>query len=74
MPFYIVNKNAQSNGDHEVHVKPRGFCSSPRYPAWHNQEDLGFHVSCHGAVREAKRLGYRTADGCYYCSRPCHTG
>ena len=73
MPFYIVNKNAQSNGDHEVHVKPRESCSSPGYPAWHNQEDLGFHTSCHGAVREAKRRGYRTADGCYYCSRPCHT-
>ena len=75
MPDYIVNTNAQfDSGDHEVHVAPQYLCSSPRYPAPQNRESLGYHVSCHGAVAEAKRRGYRTANGCYYCSNYCHTG
>ena len=36
MPNYIVNKNAQSNRDNEVHVTPRSSCTSPRYPEEHN--------------------------------------
>jgi hypothetical protein len=74
MPNYIVNRNAQPNGDHEVHLTPRSECTSPDYPAPHNQEGLGSHSSCHSAVAEAKQRGYQTANGCYYCSRPCHTG
>ena len=73
MPNYIVNRNAQANGDNEVHVTPRSACSSPLYPAPENQEALGFHASCHGAVAVAKARGYRRANGCYYCSLPCHT-
>ena len=73
MPNYIVNSNAQSNGDNEVHVTPQSNCSSPRYPAGNNQVWLGWFTSCHGAVTEAKRRGY-SANGCYYCSRSCHTG
>ena len=75
MPNYIVNKNAQyDTGDHEVHVTPRSACSSPRYPQVENQESLGFHATCHGAVQQAKQRGYRTANGCYYCANQCHTG
>lgn len=73
MPNYIVNKNAQSNGDNEVHVTPRSSCTSPRYPEEHNQVELGFFISCEGAVTEAKNKGYN-ANGCWYCSRPCNTG
>ena len=73
MPSYIVNQNAQPNGDHEVHTTPRSSCSSPRYPAPQNQLPLGFHSNCAAAVQAARRLGYRTANGCWYCSRPCHT-
>jgi hypothetical protein len=73
MPNYIVNTNAQSNGDHEVHLSPQSQCSSPRYPLPQNQRASGFHGSCHGAVQEAKRIRYATANGCYYCSQPCHT-
>ena len=69
MARYYVNKNQQSNGDHEVH---REGC---RYmPAVHNRDYLGGYATCPPAVREAKRRGYRTANGCYYCSRACHTG
>ena len=74
MPNYIVNKNAQyDTRDHEVHVTPRSSCSSPRYPEPQNQETLGYYSTCNGAVREAKSRGYK-ANGCYYCSNPCHTG
>ncbi len=74
MPQYIVNKNAQFNGDHEVHVTPRSACSSPHYPNLENQEWLGEHSTCHGAVREARNRGYVKANGCYYCANACHTG
>jgi hypothetical protein len=75
VPNYIVNKNAQwDTGDHEVHVTPRSSCASPRYPESQNQEPLGFHASCHGAVQGAKLRGYRTANGCAYCASACHTG
>lgn len=74
MPDYIVNKNAQyDSGDHEVHVADRSACTSPRYPEPQNREPLGSFLSCVGAVQEAKRRGYRTANGCYYCAKPCHT-
>lgn len=70
MPYYIVNTNVQpESGDHEVHEK-NSTCT--HYPEPHNQLDLGFHVSCHSAVREAKKT-YPTADGCYYCCNECHT-
>jgi hypothetical protein len=52
---YIVNKNAQANGDHEVHKWPESLCSSPRYPMSENQLHLGEYVGCTGAVQEAKK-------------------
>ena len=72
MPQYIVNRNAQSNGDHEVHKYPRSLCNRHDYPEPRNQIDLGFHVSCHGAVRKAREF-YSKANGCYYCATECHT-
>ena len=73
MSNYIVNKNAQSNGDHEVHVTPKSSCSSHKYPLPQNQVDLGWHATCHGAVQKAKGLGYTKADGCFWCANDCHT-
>lgn len=64
MPRYYVH----SVGDHEVHEEG---CSYLPLPA--NREYLGTFASCHGAVAEAKRT-YRSANGCYWCSRACHTG
>ncbi|MCY4673163.1 MAG: hypothetical protein OXD43_05250 [Bacteroidetes bacterium] len=76
MPYYIVNRNAQSNGDHEVHIIPTPglYCRSPQYPHPANQVPLGHHGACHGAVWKAKSLGYSSANGCAFCSLPCHTG
>ncbi|MGB0449659.1 MAG: hypothetical protein ACPGF6_03635, partial [Porticoccaceae bacterium] len=51
MDVFIVNKNAQANGDHEVHNTSTG-CSL--MPNIENQVDLGSHNSCHGAVAKAK--------------------
>jgi hypothetical protein len=64
---YFVNKNAQANGDHEVHVPTCAYLPSPG-----NLQDLGEFDSCFPAVREAKKY-YSKSNGCYYCSRPCHT-
>lgn len=67
MPRYYVNKNAQANGDHEVH---QSGCSY--MPAEHNRIYLGVHDTCGSAVREAKKT-YSKSNGCFFCSRACHT-
>lgn len=70
MPTFIVNRNAQANGDHEVHNTTTG-CSY--MPELGNQVPLGYHADCRGAVAEAKRLGWSRANGCYWCANACHT-
>lgn len=67
MARYYVNKKPQPSGEHEVH---RQGCSY--MPSEENRRYLGDFVSCNGAVREAKKI-YPNSDGCYYCSRECHT-
>ncbi len=67
MASYYVNKNAQSNGDHEVHTTGCSFLPEP-----HNRIYLGEFSSCSSAVQEARRY-YTRVNGCFYCSRPCHT-
>ena len=67
MAKYYLNKQAQSNGDHEVHKLGCSYLPNPE-----NRIYLGEFPSCHGAVREAKKH-YAKADGCYWCSPDCHT-
>lgn len=67
MPRYYVNKNAQANGDHEVHATG---CSW--LPAVENRIYLGEFNSCSPAVRDAKKH-YSQVNGCYYCCNACHT-
>ncbi len=67
MARYYVNQNAQSNGDHEVHVST---CS--RLPQPENRTYLGDFSYCSSAVTEAKKY-YRQVNGCYYCAKACHT-
>ena len=64
---YIVNKNAQENGDQEVHEDGCSYM-----PDWKNRKPLGDFTNCHDALIEAKKYD-SDADGCYYCSRECHT-
>ncbi|WP_434637084.1 hypothetical protein MLC35_11350 [Sulfurimonas sp. NW7] len=71
MQKFVINKNQQANGDHEVHNTSTGCSYMPNVK---NQIDLGYHVSCKEAVIEAKKrwTGHRI-NGCYYCSIACHT-
>lgn len=68
MKHYYVNKNSQSNGDHEVHTDT---CS--RLPDVTNRVYLGLFLSCKDAVEKAKKENFKKANGCYYCSLACHT-
>lgn len=68
MARYYVNQNQQANGDHEVH---RQGCD--RMPFEENRTYLGEYETCGPAVRKAKTI-YPKSNGCYYCSRACHTG
>jgi hypothetical protein len=63
---YYVDKNAQPNGDHEVHTENCLFL-----PNSDNRKYLGKFDNCSEALKEAKKT-YSIADGCYYCCEPCH--
>ena len=69
MAIYYVNKNpqSQSSGEHEVHKEGCTFM-----PSEENRMYLGSFDNCQDAVQEAKKH-YQIVDGCYYCSRECHT-
>lgn len=67
MDFYYVNKNAQPNGEHEVH---KSTCN--HLPALENRISLGQFANCSDAKRKAKDH-YVNVDGCYYCCPTCHT-
>ncbi len=71
MPYYCVNTNGQSNGDHEVHDTTPGACG--HLPLPQHRLSLGHHATCKGAVQEAKRT-YRQSNGCAYCCPECNTG
>lgn len=64
---YYVNKNAQDNGDHEVHTE-----NCIYLPSSENRKYLGDFSSCSDAVKEAKKT-YPKSNGCKTCSNACHT-
>ncbi len=68
MPAYYVNQIPQSNGDHEVHISTCIFL-----PNLENRMYLGDFIDCQKALKEAEKH-YPQSNGCYYCSRECHTG
>ena len=65
MNLYYVNNKAQNNGDHEVHKSGCSFMPS-------DKQYLGYFNNCKDAVKEAKKT-YTQSNGCYYCSKECHT-
>ncbi len=67
MNIYYVNRNAQSNGDHEVHVLGCSF-----FPAWQNAVTLGPCPNCQEAIRKA-RQHFSQCNGCAYCVSECNT-
>ena len=68
MASYYVNKNEQANGDHEVHRERCAYL-----PYLQNRIYLGDFASCYPAVAKARQY-YSRVNGCYWCSRECHTG
>lgn len=69
MAYYIINRNPDSNGRNEVHTTSCG-----HLPLFKNQVSLGWHSDAVAAVAYAKRLGWKNADGCYYCCEKAHHG
>lgn len=67
MATYYVNRQAQANGDHEVHTSDCAYI-----PSEANRLYLGKFSNCRDAVTEAKKH-YAQSNGCYYCCRECHT-
>lgn len=67
MTHYYVNRQAQANGDHEVHT-----ASCAVLPNEQNRLYLGDFSTCRDAVAAAKRQ-YPQSNGCFYCSLACHT-
>lgn len=67
MDKYYVNKQPQENGDHEVHD-----ANCLRLPRAVNLQYLGEFSYCAAAVIESKQY-FSQSNGCYYCSRICHT-
>lgn len=65
MDHYYVNDTTQATGEHEVHKEGCNYFPS-------NRSYLGYYSSCHEAIKRAKEK-YSNVDGCYTCSRPCHT-
>lgn len=65
---YYVHTLKDAQGDYEVH---KDGCS--HMPIILNRRLLGDFFTCAAAVQAAKSLGYVSANGCYWCSRECHT-
>ncbi len=68
---YYVNKNAQPNGDREIHNGSdpcRYFHEIKR----EHLELLGQFSNCHDALARALEI-YPEANGCMYCAGACHT-
>jgi hypothetical protein len=57
MSRYYVNKKAQANGDHEVHVSTCSFL-----PEAEHRQYLDEFSNCHSAVAEAKKSTQRRTD------------
>ena len=68
MPEYIVNINARSTGEHEVHM----LLNCTRLPDPENKKSIGYHDNCQDAVTEAKKI-FGNVDGCAICCPACNT-
>lgn len=67
MAIYYLNKNTQPTGEHEVHTS-----TCPYLPDPNNRIYLGSFSNCKDALTEAKKY-YSNVDGCFYCSKECHS-
>jgi len=68
---YYLNKNSQSNGDHEIHKESCYFYNM--YKNGFNFELLGAFSNDISALEYAKRkYPYCKIDGCAYCCKFIH--
>lgn len=65
MQHYFVNRDALRSGEHEVHT--RNCDLNPD-----NSMYLGHFATCEEAIAVASEI-YPKVDGCYTCSRLCHS-
>ena len=68
MPHFIVNRDADAHGDHQVHDRNSVWGC---LPAEADQRELGAHDECASAVRLAL-LFYPQVNGCARCTVTCH--
>lgn len=64
---YYAHTETDNQGGHEVHNE-----SCTRLPDTNNRAYLGDFSNCSDAVNKPKSMGYRPANGCYYCCNACH--
>lgn len=69
MTYYIINKNEDNKGNNEIHNTSCG-----HLPLAQNQVSLGWQNDAKSAVSYAKSIGWKNADGCYYCCEEAHHG
>lgn len=70
MNFYYFNDSTDEHGKHEVHGDDCKHLPEPR-----NRTLIGYCLNCKDAIQRAKReYPFKSFDGCYWCSRACHTG
>ncbi len=68
MKKYYVHTRTDNNIEHEVHS-----LGCTHMPKEDNRIYLGEFSNCKDAVAEAKEH-YRNSNGCWFCTRKCHTG
>lgn len=72
MAKYIINKNTDANGNNEIHNLDK-FPSCGHLPMVENREVLGNFQTDKEALSHAKKMGWKNADGCYFCCESIHT-
>lgn len=66
MVRYYANRDAQANGEHDVHGEGCHFV-----PESDKRSYLGEYTSCRHAVAAARTI-YPQSNGCHACSPECH--
>lgn len=66
MKYYVLNSQAQFNGDHEIHTMQCRYL-----PMAQNRIGLGYFDKDEQALREARRY-FARVDGCIHCCPSIH--
>ena len=64
---YYINIIGQQNGCYDLHKEG---CNLLKYILC--KKELGAFDNCFDALKEAKKQGFATANGCISCCRDCH--